>query len=164
MNITTDIFTGTATTAVITTFMNTPRFEESSDNNNYSSVVVVIAIIALVVVVVFITITIVVIGIVVACKRKKSLQNVKEEERYYSTIDETTLQRLSNKKPELEMNEKQDSKEPQYIYMDVSTSDNITEQGDKATTLDNSLYCVSPEHQIKVQNNPAYWISSESQV
>ena len=80
-------------------------------------------------VVVFIIIIIAVIGIIVVCKRKKS-KHTKPGGVYYSTINETMLQRTPSNKPETvvysEMNDGQDSKEPEY--MAISKSGQSTEQ------------------------------------
>ena len=123
-----------------------------------------------------IIITVVVVGIVVVWKRKKSKQDTKPDGVYYSTIDETTLQRSSTIKPEpvySEMNDGQDSN-----YIEISKSNHSTKQTNKVTMQDNPAYC---EHQVNIkisksaqstkqadkvtlQDNPAYSVSSEYQI
>ena len=109
------------------TSSSSPTLSASSDDNS-SSVGVIVAIVALVVVV-FIIITVVVIGIIVVWKRKKkSEQHTRQEGVYYTTIVET-IKRSPTNKPEpvySEMNDGQDSKEPQFI--NVSKSVHSTNQ------------------------------------
>ena len=98
------------------------------------------------------------IGIIVVWKRKKS-EHTKPEGVYYSTINETMLQRTPSNKPEAvysEMNDGQDSKEPEY--MDISKSGQSTEQAGKIIMQDNPAYSV--EHQVKMQDNPAYSVTN----
>ena len=115
---------------------------------------VIVAIVVLVVVV-FIIITVVVVGIIVVWKRKKTEQHTEQEGVYYTTIDEMTLQRSPANKPEpvySEMNDGQDSKEPQY--MDVFKSVLSTMQKEKVSMQDNPAYAVSSEYQTKMQDDP----------
>ena len=110
-------------------------------------------------VVIFIIITVVVIGIIVVWKRRKN-EHTKPEGVYYSTINETMLQRTPSNKPEpavySEMNDGQDSKEPEY--MDISKSGQSTEQAGRIIMQDNPAYSV--EHQVKMQDNPAYSVTT----
>ena len=124
----------------------------------------------------FIIITVVVVGIVVVWKRRKSEQDTKSEGVYYSTIDETTLQRSPTIKPEPVYNEMNDEQDSNYI--EISKSNHSTKQMNKVTMQDNPAYC---EHQVKtkisksaqsteqadkvtIQDNPAYSILSEDQI
>ena len=96
------------------------------------------------------------VGIIVVRKRKKSEQHTKPEG-VYSTIDEIALQRSSSNKPVYaEMNELH-NKEPQHTVISEIT-DHIKQA--QRTTLNNPTYCVSPEQQVKMQDNPAYSTSS----
>jgi len=100
-----------------------------------------------------------VVGIIVVWKKMKNEQDTKPEGVYYTTIDETTLQRSPTNKAEpvyTEMNDGEDSKEPQYI--DISKN---TKQTGKITMQDNPAYS---EYQTKVQGNPVYSIPIENQV
>ena len=95
---------------ITTTSFSSPILSSTSqsDDNMYnsSSVGVTVAIVVLVVVVLII-ITVVVIGIIVVWKERKNKQHTKTEDVYYSTIDETTLQK---NKPEATNNEVDDKK------------------------------------------------------
>ncbi len=150
------VVTITTTTSLISSPIYTSISTSQSDDNNNSSVGVTVAIVVLVVVVLII-ITVVVIGIIVVWKRKKSNQQTKPEGVYYSTINETMLQSTPSNKPEAiysEMNDGQDSKEPQY--MDVTKSLHSTEQADKIVIQDNPDYS---ENQVKMQP-PAYSVTN----
>ena len=163
----TDTHSSITTTVISTTSLNSPTLSSSSqsdnnnnnnNSNNSSSVGVIVAIVVLVIVVFIIIITVVVVGIIVVWKRKKS-EHTKPEGVYYSTINETMLPRPPTNKPEAvygEMNDGQDSKEPEY--MDISKSDRSTEQAGKIIMQDNPAY--SAEHQVKMQDNPAYSVTN----
>ena len=153
----------------ITTTISTNTDLASQSDDNSSSIGVIVAIVVLVVVV-FIIITVVVVGIIVVWKRKKSEQQTKQEGVYYTTINETTIKRSPANKPEpvySEMNDEQDSKEPQHIGIpeDICSSkppDKVTMQDNPAysvhqvNTRDNSSYSVPCECPLEMQDNPAY--------
>ena len=157
-----------ATTIANITNSNSPTVmitSASSDNSDSFSVGVIVAI----VVFVFIIITVVVVGIVVVWKRKKSEQHTKQEGVYYSTIDETTLQRPPTHKPEpvySEMNDGQDSKEPQYmdIAKDIHSTKQVVMEDNPAYSTKAQDYPVPhstpTDQKIKMQDNPAYSITS----
>ena len=147
------VITPITTTTTTLTLSPTLSSSSQSDDDNSSSVGVTVAIVVVLVVVVLIIITVVVIGIIVVWKRKKCQQHTKPEGVYYSTIDDdrTMLQSTPSNKPEAiysEMNDGEDSKEPQY--MDVTKSEQADEIG-------NSAYS---ENQVKIQDNPAYSVTN----
>jgi len=80
--------------------LTSPTLNLASDNDKKksSSAGVIVALIVLVVVI-LITITIFVVGINIVRKAKKSMQCSKPEGIYYSTIDDTKLQRTTSNKP-----------------------------------------------------------------
>ena len=91
------------------------------------------------------------VGIIVVWKRKKSEQHTKPEGVYYSTINETMLQRSPSNKPEAvysEINDGQDSKEPEY--MDISKSGQSTEQAGKIIMQDNQLILQNTKLKCKI--------------
>ena len=120
-------------------------------SSSSSSVGVTVAIVV-VLVVVLIIITVVVIGIIVVWKERKSKQHIKPEDVYYSTIDETTLQRTSKNKPQATHNEVDDKEEPHYIFMEVVKSAKCT-KADKVAMQDNPSYSIIsvPSDQVKMQ-------------
>ena len=124
---------------------------DNNNNNNSSSVGAIVAI----VVIVFFVITIVVVEIIAYWPRKKSEQHTKPEGVYYSTIDETTLPRSPTSKPEPEMNDgQQENKEPEY--MDIPEGIHSNKQTNKVTMQYNPAYSIPSEHQVEIQDNPAY--------
>ena len=146
--------TTTPTSTNTTLIINSPTLSSSSqsDGNNSFGVVVAVAIVVLVVVVLII-ITVVVIGIIVVWKKKKSIQHIKPEDVYYSTIDEITLPKSPTKKPAaesdyIEMNDKQDNKEPQYI--NIPDNSHSTKQGNKVAMKDNPAYFIPSD---EIQDN-----------
>ena len=92
------------------------------------------------------------IGITVVWKERKSKQQIKPEDVYYSTIDETTLQRSSKNKPKATHNEVDDKEEPHYIFMEVVESAKCT-KADKVVIQDNPSYSIIsvPSDQVKIQ-------------
>ena len=153
---TTDTYSSITTTTIGQ--LTSPTLSSTSsdrNDNNSSSVGVTVAIVVLVVVV-LITITVVVIGIIVVWKERKSKQHTKPEDVYYSTIDETTLQRTPKNKPEATDNEVDDKKlskeNPQYMEIVISAD---CTRADKVVIQDNPSYSV-PSDQVKMQDNPAY--------
>ena len=96
------------------------------------------------------------IGIIVVWKERKSKQQTKPEDVYYSTIDETTLQRTPRNKPKATHSEvdnmKLSKENPQY--MEIGKSAKCT-KADKVVMQDNPSYSV-PSDQVKMQDNPAY--------
>ena len=102
-------------------------------------------------------------------RRKKQLHN----------IYETMLQTSTSKQKaavHTEINNCQDSKEPEY--MEICKNTPSTKQTEKVAVQDNPAYSIPSEHQVNVgmsksvkqtdkvtmQDNPAYAISSECQV
>ena len=151
--ITKDIYSSITSVHTMTS-LSSPTLSASQSDDNSSSVGVIVAIVVLVVVV-FIIITVVVVGIIVVWKRKKSERHTKQEDVYYTTIDEATLQRSPTDKPisvYSEMNDGQDSKGPKY--MDASKS--FAKKEDEVSIQDNPAYSISSAQQVNMQDNPAY--------
>ena len=126
------------------------------DKKKSSSAGVIVALIVLVVVI-LITITIFVVGISIVRKAKRSMQSSKPEGIYYSTIDETKLQRTVNDKPEAPHSELTDmqlnKEEPQY--MEIFKNASGSPLADKVEMQGNPSYSLSSD-QVKMQDNPAY--------
>ena len=154
----TTTYTYTSIATYTTALLTSPTLRLASGNNRKksSNVGVIVALIVLVVLI-LITITIFVIGISIVRKAKKSMQCNKPEGIYYSTIDETNLQRTTNNQPEAphsELTDMQLSKEePQYMEIFKNTSG--LPMADKVKMQDNPSYSLSSD-QFKMQDNPAY--------
>ena len=146
----------TNTTVVHSTFISSPTHSASSDDNS-SSVGVTVAIVVLVVVV-FIIITVVVVGIIVVWKRKKSEEYSKQEGIYYSTIDEATLQSVTNKQIN-KMNNEQNNGEPQY--MEIFTGTQRTKQMEKVTMQDTPAYS-EHEHPVKMEMRESAYSTNQT--
>ena len=104
------------------------------------------------------------VGIIVVWKRKKSEQHTKQEGVYYTTIDETTIKRSPANKPEPvynEMNDGQDSKDPQYMDIPEDIHSTCTKQPDNLTLQDNPAYSV---HHVNTQDDSSYSVPCDIQV
>ena len=100
--------------------------------------------------------------IIVVWKGKRNKQHTEQEGVYYTTIDEATLQRSPANKPEPvynEMNDGQDSKDPQY--MDIPEDTHSTKQLDNLTMQDNPAYSV---HHVNTQDDTSYSVPCDIQV
>ena len=146
----------TSTAVAHSTFISSPTHSASSDDNS-SSVGVIVAIVVLVVVV-FIIITVVVVGIIVVWKRKKSEEYSKQEGIYYSTIDEATLQSLTNKQIN-KMNNEQSNGEPQY--MEIFKGTQPTKQMEKVTMQDTPAYS-EHEHPVKMEMHESAYSTNQA--
>jgi len=153
---TTTIYTCTAATTI--TFCSSPTLSATSDSNDSFSVGVIVTIVVLTAID-FILIIAVVVGIIIFWKRKCE-KHTKAEAAYCGTINEVTSQRLNKSghtHAYAEMNDEQNIKE----NVEISKSVHSTKQGDKVTTKHNPM---SSERQVKIQDNPAYSVSSGTKI
>ena len=148
MTTTSDTYTSIA--PYTTELLTSPSLSLASDNNKKksSSAGVIVALL----VVVLITITIFVVGISIVRRAKKSKQCSKPESVYYSTIDETRLQRTTSMKSEAAHSELTDvwlsKEEPQY--MEIFRNTPGSPLADKVKMQDNPSYSLS-SGQVKMQ-------------
>ena len=135
--------------------------------------VIVAITVSLAIIIIIIIITAFVIGIVLIWKKKKSKQHTCTrqeglEGEHYITTDEMLPKTLASK-PEIpmfcQMDDVQDSNEPQYIEIFSSTNqiDEVSSKH-KVETSGNSNPAFLSKHEVKMQDNPSYSCSSQHQV
>ena len=119
-----------------------------SENTNSSIVGVIVAI--TVVFVVIIIIIVIVTAIIFIRKKNKSKQHIEKEDEYYNINDNVLPRPLTDKLEPVffRMDSKESSNEPQYVEMLTPTK---------------QLEVLS-EDQIKMQDNPSYFIYSKHEV
>ena len=95
------------------------------------------------------------VGIIVVWKRKRNERYAKQKGIFYSTNDDTMLQKTPANKlvaDYYEVTDRQDSKEPAQ-YIEIFIDGHSTEQADKIVIQNNPAYS---DTQFKMQDNPAY--------
>ena len=125
-----------------------------SDSTNSSIVGVIGAITA--VLVVSIIIVVVVIAIILIWKKNKSKQHIEQENEYHNITDETLPRPLTNKlEPQPRMDIKHDSirNEPEYLEMLDLTKQVEGSSEDQIKMQDNPSYFISSKHQVKIRGN-----------